>query len=1377
MQFEDIARLRVEILGEGAEKDLKSLNKSAKSIKDELHLIEVAGEKGSSKWQELKKLQRDLNAEIREQRKAVDLNNASYNELLGLKKSLNQELKKTKIGSDEWVAALKKIEPVNEKLKEAGDAMRSAGNEAKSQKSLWANFKEWVTAAFAVAAIVAFGRKVIDFGRQVFDLTAKFERYDTILKNALGSQGEAASAMQMIKDVAATTPISVDEMTDSYIKFINRGIKPTQEEVKNLADIAASQGKSFDQLTEAVLDAQMAEGERLKEFGIKMRKSGDDIALAFKGQTVTVKNNEKAIYDAIVAMGDYNGVAGMTSEISKTLEGRVSNLGDRWDFFRVSLGERLKPVFYAVIDLFNSGIDTLEVMSAHLTRIGKIVGTAAAAWLTYNVAIKASAAAATIKNGLMKVQQVLYGQALLARKALTGATITETTATVGATTAARAFNTALKANPIGLVITALTLAVTAYQGYKLAAEESKRKQEELNNEIAAAQAPLQMQQQEFQTLAETVLDGNKPLVERQVALDELKERYPDNLEGIDDLKDAEEKLGKVIRNTNADFVTRAKLLENEVRLRRNTEIATKAYEEKINLENKLAEASHRRITTVTGTAGVVQTFRSEAELIQEKIDLKEKEALTAQKANAEIAKSSEALLKTLNYSYETVKKNEEETTETKKKEGKKRTKNAKDAAEEETKEIKKQLTEQVQEIETKNVQELEGFKLKGKNIVEDWKLVQAKLLEIQKERAKAEEEVNQIPVYNFKSLWDDTIRKMKENIRDIRYWIASGLDAAEYLLNQYSEKLEKSFENSTDAIEKTLLTHKMAMADAGQTAIGAVDKLLQGDLLGAIATGVKALGTAMDSWISKQNDLFLAKLEKRKNELEEAGKMFVESAENFVNTVDLSRIDDIYSGLQDDFNFLDGVRLDLGEFDTAERRLEQEISIGENIVKNYNLAMKNEQEYSTQRIFNINEAYNLELQRISEKYGILATQGKQAYDADTQAVRENLSQQLLELITNEDSKTSVISDYAAKRSHIMQTFAMADMAITEDMDQSQIDAINTAIEARNKALADLQNWYNQELTFIVNNEEQKRKEYTETERLQMEANDALAQLALENQANEIELTRQKNQEIEAAELEKNINLEEEAARHNDVITQLGIEKDAALAESFNILKNIVTSGYDEIMAKAQEAYNQGMITAQQYNQLINQLNTLRGLTSQPLTVPSINLDNLNIPNFQSFESGGIIPSGALHSQGGIKLWDTMTGRTIGEIEGGEPILSRETYRNNKSLVDALLNSSVHRNGAKIFAGGSHYNYASPRYANGGVLPNSGSSALGFARPDSPEMQLMLKYLKDTVNEVALMREQHNELLDRIAKKPGGISLHELNSAVYAQNEAERVSNF
>jgi hypothetical protein len=84
-----------------------------------------------------------------------------------------------------------------------------------------------------------------------------------------------------------------------------------------------------------------------------------------------------------------------------------------------------------------------------------------------------------------------------------------------------------------------------------------------------------------------------------------------------------------------------------------------------------------------------------------------------------------------------------------------------------------------------------------------------------------------------------------------------------------------------------------------------------------------------------------------------------------------------------------------------------------------------------------------------------------------------------------------------------------------------------------------------------------------------------------------------------------------------------------------------------------------------------------------------------------FKQGGVV-QGASHAQGGIQMIDSISGRKVGEMEGNEPymILSGNTYRNNRSVIDSLLYSSTRLNGAPIFQyGGTTKSVSSPSADN------------------------------------------------------------------------------
>ena len=209
------------------------------------------------------------------------------------------------------------------------------------------NIQTAIAAAFSIGAVTNFVDKILS-------TRAEFQKFEAVLTNTLGSKSLAQSALTMIQDVASKTPFSVQELTASFVKLANQGFQPTAAEITKLGDLAASQGKSFDQLAEGIIDAQTGEFERLKEFGIRAAKEGNNVKFTFKGVETQVQNNSKAIQQYILGLGDLQGVAGGMAAISDTLGGKISNLGDNFDAFFNNLGEASEGVFAGVLDEINN---------------------------------------------------------------------------------------------------------------------------------------------------------------------------------------------------------------------------------------------------------------------------------------------------------------------------------------------------------------------------------------------------------------------------------------------------------------------------------------------------------------------------------------------------------------------------------------------------------------------------------------------------------------------------------------------------------------------------------------------------------------------------------------------------------------------------------------------------------------------------------------------------------------------------------------------------------------------------------------------------------------------------------------------------------------
>lgn len=204
--------------------------------------------------------------------------------------------------------------------------------------------------------------KLIDFGKEVFNVTAEFQKFEAVLTNTLGHNGAAKAALSQITDFAAKTPYAVNELTASFVKLANQGFIPTLDQMRKLGDLAASQGKSFDQLTEAIIDAQTGEFERLKEFGIRASKEGDRVTFTFKGVKKQVDFTADAMRQYILSLGDVEGVSGGMEAQSKTLGGGLSNLKDSWEQLTLAIGRAAEKggIFSGVLDLISQGVNGLK---------------------------------------------------------------------------------------------------------------------------------------------------------------------------------------------------------------------------------------------------------------------------------------------------------------------------------------------------------------------------------------------------------------------------------------------------------------------------------------------------------------------------------------------------------------------------------------------------------------------------------------------------------------------------------------------------------------------------------------------------------------------------------------------------------------------------------------------------------------------------------------------------------------------------------------------------------------------------------------------------------------------------------------------------------
>lgn len=246
-----------------------------------------------------------------------------------------------------------------EQLQKAREELDKTKKEVSGVGKAWKNVQNTIKGiglAGLFAGAVAGAKQMFT---QMFQVRSEFEKFEAILQNSFnGSRSEAVQSMKMIQEIAAETPFSVQELTNSYVKLVNQGYKPTSEEIVKLGDLAATQGKQMDQLTEALIDAQVGEFERLKEFGIRANKEGDKVTFTFRGVKEQVDFTDESIRKYILSLGELSSVSGAMAGIAETQAGAVSNLGDKWDSFLNNLGKGSSGVIKSTIGLLGRLVDS-----------------------------------------------------------------------------------------------------------------------------------------------------------------------------------------------------------------------------------------------------------------------------------------------------------------------------------------------------------------------------------------------------------------------------------------------------------------------------------------------------------------------------------------------------------------------------------------------------------------------------------------------------------------------------------------------------------------------------------------------------------------------------------------------------------------------------------------------------------------------------------------------------------------------------------------------------------------------------------------------------------------------------------------------------------
>lgn len=331
----------------------------------------------------------------------------------------------------------------------------------------------------------------------VVSTAGMFQKYESVLTNALdGSSDKAKAYLSDINSFAAKTNFQLDELTDDFIKFVNRGVTPSMDAMKKMGDFTNTVAKPFDQLTEAILDINNP--ERWKEFGVRVQTEGNKVKLSFRDMTVECDRTVESVMKAVEQFGSMKGVEGSTEAIAKTIEGQMSNFED-------TITTALAEIGLANQDLISGSISVADTVVKNYEVIGQSVLALVSIYGVYRTGLLVNS---IVEQGFTKA---IWGKVA---------------ATKAATVAQATYNKVLAMNPYvlaGIAIVSLGIAMWTLADNTSIAEKA---QERFNKKQEESAKQEKERKQKIEGLIQSSRDIALADLQRGQSLAELRKEYP-----------------------------------------------------------------------------------------------------------------------------------------------------------------------------------------------------------------------------------------------------------------------------------------------------------------------------------------------------------------------------------------------------------------------------------------------------------------------------------------------------------------------------------------------------------------------------------------------------------------------------------------------------------------------------------------------------------------------------------------------------------------------------------------------------------------------------------------------------------------------------------
>lgn len=414
------------------------------------------------------------------------------------------------------------LDRYSEKWDELADHAEEAGETLSSALSGSENQADALTASLGklgkMAAAAFTIDKAIDFGKQVFQVRAEMQSLEMSYTTMLRSKEKADALLKDAVEFSATTPFDLQQVASASKQLLAFGSSAEHitDELRMMGDVAAGLNVPLNDLiylygtlrasgrVTTIDIRQFAQrgipiyDELAKVMGVAKEEIGDLVTAGKVG----FQDIENAFKD-MTAEGSQFG--GLMNNLSKTFEGRISNIGDALYQMKNEIGKALE-------EPISKGLSVVSALVDNYKAIGAAIGTAVMMFGTYKAAVLAAAAAEKI--------------AAVTSSSLNLAITLTTLKTKLLTVAQSKLNTVMMMNPYALAASAMAGLVMWSLRYNSAVNDGTKAQKKFNEYLEETEAIAARRNEKQNELIKIIEDENAATDRRIYAMRELLSSYP-----------------------------------------------------------------------------------------------------------------------------------------------------------------------------------------------------------------------------------------------------------------------------------------------------------------------------------------------------------------------------------------------------------------------------------------------------------------------------------------------------------------------------------------------------------------------------------------------------------------------------------------------------------------------------------------------------------------------------------------------------------------------------------------------------------------------------------------------------------------------------------